>query len=42
MCEAIGHKVLTLKRIQIGPIALGNLPEGKWRHLSDNEIKTLY
>lgn len=42
MCEAIGHKVLTLKRIQIGPIALANLPEGKWRHLSDNEVKILY
>ncbi len=42
MCEAIGHKVLTLKRIQIGPIALENLPEGKWRHLSDNEVKILY
>ena len=42
MCEAIGHKVLTLKRIQIGPIALDNLPEGKWRHLLDNEIKILF
>ncbi len=42
MCEAIGHKVLTLKRIQMGPIALGNLPQGKWRHLSDKEIKMLY
>ncbi len=42
MCEAIGHKVLTLKRIQMGPIALDNLPQGKWRHLSDKEIKMLY
>ncbi|ACL76094.1 pseudouridine synthase [Ruminiclostridium cellulolyticum] len=42
MCEAIGHKVLTLKRIQIGPIALDNLPVGKWRHLSLRELKMLY
>lgn len=42
MCEAIGHKVLTLKRIQIGPIALDKLPQGKWRHLSDAELKMLY
>ncbi|MDF2985583.1 MAG: pseudouridine synthase family protein [Eubacterium sp.] len=42
MCEAIGHKVLTLKRISIGPIALKNLPEGKWRRLSPEEVKSLY
>ncbi len=42
MCEAIGHNVVALKRIQIGPIALDNLPEGKWRHLSDKELKMLY
>ncbi len=42
MCEAIGHKVLTLKRIQMGPIALDKLPQGKWRHLSDKELKILY
>jgi 23S rRNA pseudouridine2605 synthase len=41
MCEAIGHKVLTLKRIQIGPIALDNLPLGKWRYLTDAELKRL-
>ncbi len=42
MCEAIGHNVLTLKRISIGPIALGDLPEGKWRKLTALELKSIY
>lgn len=41
MCEAIGHKVLKLKRISIGPIALGNLSEGKWRKLTADEVASL-
>lgn len=41
MCTAIGHEVLTLKRISIGPIALKGLPEGKWRKLSQAEIISL-
>lgn len=42
MCLAIGHKVITLKRITIGPIALGDLSEGKWRKLTPDELKSLY
>lgn len=41
MCAAIGHNVITLKRMSIGPIALGNLPEGKWRNLSGIELKNI-
>ena len=41
MCDAIGHKVIRLKRIQIGDIMLGNLPVGKWRHLRRQEIDRL-
>jgi len=41
MCEAIGHKVLSLKRISIGPIALGDLPLGKWRMLTSDEVNSL-
>ncbi len=41
MCEAIGHKVLALKRISIGPIALEDLPDGKWRRLTPEEVKSL-
>jgi len=38
MFDAINHPVLDLKRIEIGGVSLGNLPYGKWRHLSKSEI----
>lgn len=41
MCEAIGHPVISLKRVAIGGVFLGDLPEGKWRHLKKEEIKIL-
>lgn len=41
MCDAIGHKVIKLKRIKIGEIELGNLKEGEWRYLNQNEIEYL-
>ncbi len=41
MCEAIGHPVLSLKRISIGKLFIGNLAEGDWRELTQDEIKSL-
>ena len=41
MFEAIGTKVLSLRRIAIGEVELGNLPHGRWRHLTSHEIKCL-
>lgn len=41
MLEAVGATVLNLKRISVGSLTLGNLPEGKWRKLSDAEINKL-
>jgi 23S rRNA pseudouridine2605 synthase len=41
MCAAIGHKVKRLKRIQVGPIHLGDLPPGQYRHLSREEVEQL-
>jgi 23S rRNA pseudouridine2604 synthase len=38
MCEAVGLTVLGLKRVRIGRVKLGNLPEGKWRYLSETEM----
>lgn len=35
------HKVEKLQRIQIGKVRLGELPSGKWRTLTDSEIKSL-
>jgi 23S rRNA pseudouridine2605 synthase len=33
--------VLRLQRVQIGPIKLGELPPGRWRTLTEPEIKSL-
>jgi len=41
MFEAIGHPVGRLKRIAYGPLALGGLPRGKIRPLSEEEIEAL-
>lgn len=41
MCEAVGFPVLRLKRVSAGGVALGNLPLGKWRHLTEAERKLL-
>jgi pseudouridine synthase len=41
MFQAIGHEVIRLKRIQIGPIKLGRLPVGKWRYLREYEIQAI-
>jgi len=37
MCELVGLKVLSLKRIRIGSVLLGKLPPGQWRYLRDDE-----
>ncbi|MDF3036456.1 MAG: rRNA pseudouridine synthase, partial [Paucimonas sp.] len=37
MCEAVGLRVVGLKRVRIGGVKLGNLPVGEWRYLRDDE-----
>ncbi len=37
MCEAVGLKVLGLKRVRIGAVMLGDLPAGQWRYLRADE-----
>ena len=37
MCELVGLEVTDLKRIRIGPLALGDLAEGRWRMLTAEE-----
>jgi 23S rRNA pseudouridine2605 synthase len=39
--ESEGRTVKRLQRIQIGKIKLGELPPGKWRTLTEPEIKSL-
>jgi 23S rRNA pseudouridine2605 synthase len=41
MLEAVGSKVLKLVRVAIGPIRIGDLPIGKWRHLTAAEVRGL-
>ena len=37
MCEAVGLRVLGLKRVRIGQVMLGDLPMGQWRYLRPDE-----
>jgi len=41
MCEAAGMQVLRLRRIREGCLELGNLPLGKWRNLTEDEVAGL-
>lgn len=41
MFKAVGHRVVRLKRIQVGELRLGNLPLGKHRLLSPAEVAGL-
>ncbi len=42
MIEAVGFKVLKLVRMRIGPLTLEGLEVGKWRALTQREIKALH
>jgi len=37
MCELVNLNVTGLKRVRIGKIKLGHLPDGQWRYLEDGE-----
>jgi 23S rRNA pseudouridine2604 synthase len=37
MCDLVGLTVVGLKRVRVGKIRLGDLPEGKWRFLETDE-----
>ncbi|MFN3878993.1 MAG: pseudouridine synthase [Brevundimonas sp.] len=37
MCELVGLEVVDLYRTRIGPLELSDLPEGRWRHLTNEE-----
>lgn len=41
MCQAVGHRVVTLERVRFGPLLLGDLPPGGHRRLSGNEVSLL-
>ena len=41
MCEAAGMHCTRLRRVREGGLSLGDLPLGKWRYLTEAEIKEL-
>ncbi|WP_374569714.1 pseudouridine synthase [Phenylobacterium sp.] len=41
MCDLVGLKVVDLLRIRVGPLKLGDLPQGKWRALTPAERDAL-
>jgi 23S rRNA pseudouridine2605 synthase len=41
MCAAVGHPVVRLVRTRIGPLADRGLPPGRWRPISNEEVRAL-
>ncbi len=41
MCAHHGYKLASLTRIRMGEIELGDLPKGKWRRLTEDEVAYL-
>jgi len=42
MCDAVGHPVVRLVRVRIGPITDSSLIAGSWRELTNEEVRSLY
>lgn len=41
MLETIGYPILELMRVGIGSLQLGDLPVGKWRYLTEDEVSDM-
>ena len=41
MCEQVGLFIMTLRRISVGNVKLGDLRPGKWRYLTKSEVASL-
>ena len=41
MFESVGHPIVSLERVSIGPLRLGSLSAGAFRNLTSNEIEQL-
>lgn len=42
MMAAVGHPVVRLVRVRVGPFTLGNLLPGRYRALTDDEVASIY
>ena len=41
MFQAVNHQVVLLRRVRFGPLQLGELGRGQWRHLTPEEVQKL-
>ena len=41
ICQKVGFPVKSLRRIRIKSLLLGDLPLGRWRHLTSKEVESL-
>jgi 23S rRNA pseudouridine2605 synthase len=41
VASLLGHPILELKRVRLGPLQLGTLEAGQWRYLTPKEIQSL-
>lgn len=40
-CAAVGLRLISLRRTRVGPVVLGDLPEGQYRPLTPGELEAL-
>jgi 23S rRNA pseudouridine2605 synthase len=40
-CVAVGLRLVSLRRVRVGPVNLGRLPEGEYRELKPEELEVL-
>jgi 23S rRNA pseudouridine2605 synthase len=40
-CKAVGLSLISLRRTRVGPVTLGDLPEGEYRALTPTELEAL-
>jgi 23S rRNA pseudouridine2605 synthase len=40
-CMAVGLALISLHRTRVGPVTLGDLPEGEYRDLTPSELEAL-
>jgi pseudouridine synthase len=40
-CVVVGLRLISLQRTRVGPVVLGDLPEGEYRPLTPNELEAL-
>ncbi|MDZ4052199.1 MAG: rRNA pseudouridine synthase, partial [Phenylobacterium sp.] len=41
MCDLVGLSIIDLYRLRIGPLKVGDLPEGRWRPITAREREAL-